>query len=127
VKNFALAVALSLSTPAAVFAAGSQTMCHPMASLQGIVKDQGAVFKPLSPAQWQFIRGVYMMNPTTPPGLPYGNGATLLQFPASPGGGGMIIFLDGDKACTPMPIPKELVDVLADVGKGKLNHEGTGL
>ena len=26
----------------------------------------------LTAEQWQFLRGIYAMNPATPPGLPYG-------------------------------------------------------
>jgi hypothetical protein len=29
----------------------------------------------LTSAQWQFLRGIYVVNPNTPPGLPYGSGS----------------------------------------------------
>src|ERR1700679_1501452 len=55
----------------------------------------------LTPEQWQFMRGIYAMNPQTPAGLPYGDKAVLAQIDGN--NGGMVFFIDGNKACTPMP------------------------
>jgi hypothetical protein len=33
----------------------------------------------LTSKQWQFLRGVYVLNPQTPPGLPYGDKAVLAR------------------------------------------------
>ena len=65
------------------------------------------------------------MNPLTPPGLPYGDRAV----PATVKGnsGGLIFFIDGDKACTPMPAPATLLSMIDDVATAKINHEGSGL
>ena len=41
----------------------------------------------LTPAQWQFLRGVYALNPETPAGLPYGDKAVLAQIDNGAGGG----------------------------------------
>ena len=60
----------------------------------------------LTPEQWQFLRGIYAMNPETPAGLPYGDKAVLAQVEGN--SGGLVFFIDGDKACTPMPVPREL-------------------
>jgi hypothetical protein len=76
----------------------------------------------LTREQWQFARGVYVMNPQTPPGLPYGNRAVIAYVENDPGG--LIFFIDGDKACSPMPLAKELRALLMDVGEGKVTHEG---
>jgi hypothetical protein len=54
----------------------------------------------LTSEQWQFLRGIYAMNPLTPPGLPYGDKAALVKIDGI--SGGMVFFIDGDKACTPM-------------------------
>ena len=54
----------------------------------------------LTPEQWQFLRGVYVLDPQTPPGLPYGDKAVLAQIDGRPGG--LVLFIDGDKACTPI-------------------------
>jgi hypothetical protein len=78
----------------------------------------------LTPEQWQFLRGVYVLDPATPPGLPYGDKAVLAQIDGRPGG--LVLFIDGDKACTPMLIPDELLSVMHDVATGRINHQGTG-
>ena len=58
----------------------------------------------LTNEQWEFMRGIYAMNPETPAGLPY-----------------------GDKACTPMPIPVELIAMMRDVATDTISHETGGL
>jgi len=75
--------------------------------------------------QWQFLRGIYAMNPLTPPGLPYGDKAALATVEGNTGG--LVFFLDGDRACTPMPVPKELLVMMDDVATAKITHEGNGL
>ena len=65
------------------------------------------------------------MNPQTPPGLPYGDHAVLAQIAGDTGG--LIFFIDGDKACTPMPVPHELISMMQDVATDKIGHEGAGL
>jgi hypothetical protein len=41
--------------------------------------------------------------------------------------GGLVFFIDGDRACTPMPVPKELLVMMDEVATAKINHEGSGL
>jgi hypothetical protein len=79
----------------------------------------------LTPEQWQFLRGIYAMNPKTPPGLPYGDKAVLAEVDGRPSG--LVFFIDGDKACTPMNAPPQLVALMQDVATGSINHEGAGL
>jgi hypothetical protein len=79
----------------------------------------------LTPEQWQFLRGIYAMNPLTPPGLPYGDKAALAKVDGN--SGGLIFFIDGDRACTPMPVPDTLLSMMDDVAAAKINHEGSGL
>ena len=100
----------------------------------------------LTPEQWEFLRGIYAMNPLTPPGLPYGDKAALAKVEGDSGGlvffidgdkaalakvdgdsGGLVFFIDGDKACTPMPVPDKLLSMMDDVATAKINHEGSGL
>ena len=62
----------------------------------------------LTSEQWQFLRGIYAMNPLTPPGLPYGDKAALVKIDGN--SGGMVFFIDGEtKACTPMAVPDQLL------------------
>ena len=79
----------------------------------------------LTSAQWQFLRGIYAMNPETPPGLPYGDKAVLAQMDSS--SSGLVFFIDGDKACTPMRAPPQLLALMQEVATGSINHEGAGL
>jgi hypothetical protein len=77
------------------------------------------------PEQWQFLRGIYVVNPETPAGLPYGNKAVLAQVDGN--AGGLVFFIDGDKACTPMAIPHELLAMMHEVATETINHETGGL
>jgi hypothetical protein len=79
----------------------------------------------LTSEQWQFLRGIYAMNPETPPGLPYGDKAVLAQVDNT--SGGLVFFVDGDKACTPMRAPPQLLALMDEVATGNINHEGAGL
>jgi hypothetical protein len=73
----------------------------------------------------EFLRGVYVLNPLTPPGLPYGDKAVLAQVEGN--SGGVIFFIDGNKACSPMPIPAELIAMMRDVATDAISHEAGGL
>jgi hypothetical protein len=79
----------------------------------------------LTSDQWQFLRGIYAMNPLTPPGLPYGDKAALVKIDGS--SGGMVFFIDGDKACTPMAVPDQLLAMMDAVATAKISHEGSAL
>ena len=79
----------------------------------------------LTSDQWQFLRGIYAMNSLTPPGLPYGDKAALVKIDGS--SGGMVFFIDGDKACTPMEVPDQLLAMMDAVATAKISHEGSAL
>ena len=64
----------------------------------------------LTPEQWQFLRGVYALNPETPPGLPYGDKAVLAQ--VGNDAGGLVCFIVGKKTCTPMRAPPALLALM---------------
>ena len=67
----------------------------------------------ITPDQWQFLRGVYAMNPEAPPGLPYGDNAVLAQ----DGGDsdGQSFFIDGDRPCAPTHAPPALLSLMERV------------
>jgi len=79
----------------------------------------------LTSDQWQFLRGVYAMNPETPPGLPYGDKAVLARVKGN--ADGLVFFIDGDNACTPMWAPSELLVLMQEVATGAVSHLGAGL
>jgi hypothetical protein len=89
------------------------------------VAEHGGAWTILTPGQWQFLRGIYAMNPNTPAGLPYGDSAALAQVEGN--ADGLVFFIDDGRACSPMVIPRELVDVLHDIANGKIKHEMAGL
>lgn len=111
------AIAILAATPA--LAAGD---CQPLAALKAQTEAQGATWVKTGDKEWEFLRGIYATNPATPPGLPYGDSAVLVRRPGNDGA--MVVFIDGDEACTPMPVPKSLLDLLATVAAGRINHQG---
>lgn len=86
---------------------------------------EGGRWIELTSDQRLFLAGVYAMDPATPAGLPLGDKAVLATIPEHDGG--LIFFVDGERACTPMAVPKELIDLLADVAGGAVRHEGGAL
>jgi hypothetical protein len=39
----------------------------------------------------------------------------------------MVFFIDGDKACTPMAVPDQLLAMVDAVATAKISHEGSAL
>ena len=122
-RSLALAGALTV-LPQLVFAAEAGKCVDVSIPKKAIEAHKGKWIE-LTAEQWQFLRGIYAINPETPPGLPYGDKAALAQVDGD--NGGLIFFLDGDRACTPMPVPKQLLVMMDDVATSKINHEGSGL
>ena len=77
------------------------------------------------PEQWQFLRRVYVLNPKKPADLPCDDKAVLTQLATHDGG--VVSFIEGDKARTPMRAPPEFLPLIDDVATAKFNHDGTGL
>ena len=100
-RSLALAGALAV-LPQMVFAAEGGQCVNVSVPKQAIEARNGKWIE-LTPEQWEFLRGIYAMNPLTPPGLPYGDKAALAKVDGN--SGGLIFFIDGDRACTPMPVP----------------------
>jgi hypothetical protein len=99
--------------------------CVDLATVRAATMGQNGKLIELTPDQWQFLRGIYAMNPEAPFGLPDGDKAVFRL-----GGGdsnSMLFFVDRDKACTPMRAPPALLTLMDDVATAKINHEETGL
>lgn len=102
--------------------------CTDIDGPKSAIEAEHGQWKLLTTDQWEFLRGVYVLNPNTPPGLPYGDRAVLAQIDGSDGG--MVFFIDHDRACTPMTLPGELIKMLGRVGGGadvEHEHAGSGL
>ena len=100
-KHLAIVGAL-IALPHVAFAEGNTAgQCVDIAVPKEAVKAHNGQWIQLTQEQWQFLRGVYVVNPQTPPGLPYGDKAALAEVDGNPGA--LVFFIDGNKACTPEP------------------------
>jgi hypothetical protein len=111
--------------PQMAIAADISSRCVDIAVPKDAIAARNGKWIELTPEQWQFLRGIYVVNPDTPAGLPYGDKAVLAQVEGN--AGGLVFFIDGDKACTPMAIPHELLAMMHDVATETINHETGGL
>jgi len=84
-----------------------------VATVRAAINGQDGKPIEITPDQWQFLRGVYAMNPEAPRGLPYGDNAVFAQ----DGGDsdGQLFFIDGDKPCAPMHAPPALLSLMERV------------
>jgi hypothetical protein len=122
-RSLALAGALTV-LPQLVFGAET-SQCVDVSVPKHAIEAHNGKWIELTPDQWQFLRGIYAMNPLTPPGLPFGDKAALAKVDGN--SGGLVFFIDGDRACTPMPVPDTLLAMMDDVATAKISHEGSGL
>lgn len=121
----ALLIGMISFSEGALAADDAPLMCVDVSTPKAAVAARHGSWTELSDAQWEFLRGVYVMNPATPPGLPYGDHAALARFDGNPGG--IVFFIDADKACTPMLAPAELVSTIDQVATHTIRHDGAGL
>jgi hypothetical protein len=124
-NRYSLALAATLATLPQLAFAVENDRCVDVAVPKKAIEAHNGKWIQLTPEQWEFLRGIYAMNPETPPGLPYGDKAALARVDGN--SGGLVFFIDGDKACTPMPVPEKLISMIDDVATAKINHEGSGL
>jgi hypothetical protein len=124
IRSLALAGALAI-LPQMGHAAADVSRCVDVSVPKKAIEARNGRWIELTSDQWQFLRGIYAMNPLTPPGLPYGDRAVLATVEGN--SAGLIFFIDGDKACTPMQAPDTLLSMMDDVATAKINHEGSGL
>jgi hypothetical protein len=124
-RSLAVAAALAALEPEFVLAAETSGRCVDISVPKKAVEAHNGKWIELTPEQWEFLRGIYAMNPLTPPGLPYGDKAALAKVDGN--SGGLVFFIDGDKACTPMTVPDTLLSMMDDVATAKISHEGKGL
>ena len=124
-NRYSVALAAALATLPQLAFADETAQCVDVSVPKHAIEARNGKWIQLTAEQWEFLRGIYAMNPLTPPGLPYGDKAALARVDGN--SGGLIFFIDGDKACTPMPVPDKLLAMMDDVATAKINHEGDGL
>jgi hypothetical protein len=119
-----LGVALTL-VPQIAFCASPVDVCTDLGAVRDAVTAEGGRVIELTQDQLQFLRGVYVMNPEPPGGLPYGDRAMLVQVDGH--SDGLVLFVDGDQACNTMHAPSEVLLLMHVVGTGNIDHHGAGL
>ena len=124
-NRYSVALAAALATLPQLAFAAETAQCVDVSVPKHAIEARNGKWIQLTAEQWEFLRGIYAMNPLTPPGLPYGDKAALAKVDGNDGG--LVFFIDGDKACTPMPVPDKLLAMMDDVATAKINHEGSGL
>ena len=103
------------------YASDTASQCVPLKAVHDkIVDEHHGRWIDLTDIQRAFLAGVYALNPNTPPGLPLGDKAAVGRLDDH----AIVFFIDGDKACSPMPIPEELFKMVGDIGAGVVTHEG---
>ena len=83
------------------------------------LKDVAKVVE-LTPAQFDFVRGLYVAIPPISHKLPAGDRAIL----AMAGGETAVFLVDGDVTCARMLISNFIRDELMGVGRGDVTHAG---
>lgn len=104
-----------------IIPANADGLCLKIEVPKGRIEQHNGKWIEVTEDQLNFLRGVYLMNPNTPPGLPFGDKAVIASVPGNDGV--IIFFIDKDKACNPMPIPKELIEVLDKIGSKEVTHD----
>jgi hypothetical protein len=98
--------------------------CKPIAKLKADF-DEHTHFTPLSPGQFHFVEGVYVGSPSTPEGLPPGDGALLATHDGDKDG--VIVWTRGALACSPLPVPEKLIKLMNGIKTGALDDDGQEL
>lgn len=126
-KTVALSCAFALLS-ASAWAANAPPKPRPVCETLAKVKTEfpeGATFTKLTPGQYNFARGVYVISPDTQPGLPPGKSALLVMPKGSKNGA--LIWMDNDKACNPMLAPEMLIKMIMEIVTGPTDEEGNEL
>jgi hypothetical protein len=78
----AIVGALTVLPQTAFAAENIPSLCIDISVPKGAIAARNGKWIELTAEQWQFLRGIYAMNPGTPAGLPYGDKAVLAEVEA---------------------------------------------
>jgi hypothetical protein len=125
-RTLAPSVVISLSCGGATLAADNspKVPCKALAKLRADF-DARTHFVPLTPGQFHFAEGLYVGSPTTPDGLPPGDGALLVSRDGEKNG--VIVWTRGSLACAPIPVDERLIKLIAGIKTGALDDQGNEL
>jgi hypothetical protein len=98
--------------------------CKPLVKLTADF-DARTHFSALTPGQFHFVEGLYVGSPSTPDGLPPGDGALLATHDSTKNA--IIIWIRGPLACAPIAINEKLVKLIASIRTSALDEEGDEL
>jgi hypothetical protein len=123
-KRAALAIAALVAmggAPRAAEVPGPHMPCKALAKLKaGFDAKTHAV--QLTSAQFHFVAGIYVGSPTTPEGLPPGDGALLVSHDGDKDG--VIVWTRGLLACAPIPVSEPIIKLISSIKTGALNAAG---
>ena len=109
-RHFLFVIGARLLPPKIVAGAEFSNRSIDLARIRAVINGQDSKPIEITPDQWQFLRGVYAMNPEAPPGLPRGDNAVIAQGDGD--SSGLLLFVDRDKPSAPMHAPPELLSLM---------------
>jgi hypothetical protein len=124
-RTLAIALTASLAfggVARAMEGPGAHAQCKALAKLKAEFDAKTHVV-PLTAGQFHFIEGVYVGSPTTPDGLPPGDGAILITHDGDKNG--IVIWTRGALACAPIPVNEKLIKLMIGVKTGDGEDEDT--
>lgn len=125
--TLAIALAAFLAFGGAAHAAERQSVhaqCKALAKLKADFDAKTHVVQ-LTAGQFHFVEGLYVGSPSTPDGLPPGDGALLVSHDGDKDG--IIVWTRGQLACAPIPVNERLIKLIASIKTGTLDGEGNEL
>jgi hypothetical protein len=102
----------------------SSERCLPLAQVRGSIERHGGKLIDMTPEQFQFARGMFVVTALASTKLPPGDHAMLGEMPNGDIG---VIFLDGDSACDVAVFGGSAKQMLIAVGVGSVTHVGGGV
>jgi hypothetical protein len=99
----------------ALAAERAQVPCKALAKLK-TEADAKTHFATLTIGQYHFAAGLYVASPSTPAGMPPGDGAILVTHDGDKNG--MIVWMRGPLACGPIQVDDRLIKMLTGVRTG---------
>lgn len=118
-----IGICLALAFASSAYAKDDSPSCVLKDGPKAAIEAEHGRWIHLTTDQWEFLRGVYVVNPNTPAGMPPGDRAVLAEVDGKPGG--VVFFIDGEQACSPMAVPDEMIKVLLEVDASNVGHVGS--
>lgn len=102
-------------------AAEAKYTCEPFNKAVADTLAHSETITTVSPEQFQFLRGMAVADSSTPTALPPGDKAVITMHADGTSSFG---FVDGEQICGLFRATKAFTDVITQVGKGEITHNG---